>query len=984
MIRSLRSFRSFRSFPILLLVSLLGLAAVASGQTAAPVIDLNTSTEHSEGSSNPHQLTAVRGGRIVFSAYTERSGDELWTSDGTASGSRMLFDACPGDCDSLPEVLGTLGGGDGVALAVASAEVPGRADRIWATDGSPAGTYVLTDNGADLAMVRQFDESQGLSYFSFDRAFLAGSMFFAACGDDHGCGVWASDGTAAGTRLVAPASSLDGSPAHFTATAHAVFFVAGPAGSPSLWTTDGSAAGTERLAELTGPPREITAARAKVFFLAPGTDGEELWASDGTQAGTLQVTQLAPPQPFNTGSADPEENRPVVVAFGSRVYFAANDGVHGWEIWRSNGTVAGTRRITDFADPAPFVLPALRRGMAEVKGRLIFPASAGRRGWALWTAGGTSTSASMLKDCLSGCGHGRQYGGVVTAIGGRAVFMLADTAHGTQLWSTDGTAGGTRDLHDFCAGPCALDLTYGFVPLLSRLAFALEGVKTNPDLWWTDGTPAGTRPLTHLTGGVLSGTAAPVAVGSRIFFSADSAAGEELWVIDKGKARQAANLAEDVGSSSPAGLTALGDRLVFQAQGSFAAEDLWQTRGTAATTSQIAEDVSLALPPPSDCPPTCFHLLAAVDSRIVFLSSDRQGFQLWRTGDSPATPDNTLQLTSVQPPGFMVPSLAVLAGRAFFFIGRPDRLELWRSDGTPDGTLQVASMPAAYIAFGLKAAGGALWFGVQTDDASSIWRSDGTTAGTAEVATLPEMVDISFFTPLTSVGSRVFFVTTNFNLGDHADQLWVSDGTAAGTAAVMGGAGVSILEMRELNGALLFFASEHDLQSGGLYRSDGTPAGTVRLHDFAFLDVEDPDRPHGLTLFAGRLFFGASEGSPEKALWSTDGTAAGTVLVRDIDPDSFAVAGDRLFLSAFDDEHGFELWQSDGTSAGTRLVQDIAPGNLSSTPDWLTVVGDRLYFTADDGVIGRELWSLELTSSSSEAPARLRRLAAPFFEGGSF
>jgi ELWxxDGT repeat protein len=91
--------------------------------------------------------------------------------------------------------------------------------------------------------------------------------------------------------------------------------------------------------------------------------------------------------------------------------------------------------------------------------------------------------------------------------------------------------------------------------------------------------------------------------------------------------------------------------------------------------------------------------------------------------------------------------------------------------------------------------------------------------------------------------------------------------------------------------------------------------------------------------------------------------------VKEIEPDSFVVAGDRLFLSAFDDEHGFELWQSDGTEAGTRLVQDIAPGNLSSTPDWLTGVGDRLYFTADDGVIGRELWSLPLTSSSHAALA---------------
>jgi ELWxxDGT repeat protein len=92
-----------RSFLLLLFLSLLGLAAAAGGQTAAPVIDLNTSAAPFPSSSNPGQLTAVRGGRIVFAASTQESGRELWASDGTAAGSRMLFDACPGDCDSDPE-----------------------------------------------------------------------------------------------------------------------------------------------------------------------------------------------------------------------------------------------------------------------------------------------------------------------------------------------------------------------------------------------------------------------------------------------------------------------------------------------------------------------------------------------------------------------------------------------------------------------------------------------------------------------------------------------------------------------------------------------------------------------------------------------------------------------------------------------------------------------------------------------------------------
>src|SRR5262249_36499860 len=151
----------------------------------------------------------------------------------------------------------------------------------------------------------EYDEDHGLNYHPFDRAFFAGSMLFAACGGDRGCGLWSTNGAEAGTRLVVSSSGLGGSPAHFAATDRVVFFVAGPARPPALWTTDGRAAGTRRLAALPGEPRAMTAAGDRVFFLATGTDGEELWASDGTPAGTRALTRLAPSQPFTFDTEDP-------------------------------------------------------------------------------------------------------------------------------------------------------------------------------------------------------------------------------------------------------------------------------------------------------------------------------------------------------------------------------------------------------------------------------------------------------------------------------------------------------------------------------------------------------------------------------------------------------------------------------------------------------------------------------------------------------
>jgi ELWxxDGT repeat protein len=152
---------------------------------------------------------------------------------------------------------------------------------------------------------------------------------------------------------------------------------------------------------------------------------------------------------------------------------------------------------------------------------------------------------------------------------------------------------------------------------------------------------------------------------------------------------------------------------------------------------------------------------------------------------------------------------------------------------------------------------------------------------------------------------------------------------------------------------------------------DGTAAGTRLL--------KAVDRPHPvligvsdsspeLTPVGSQLFFRADDGVHGLELWKTDGTPEGTVLVKDLAPGShdsrlhgLTAAGGTLYFGATDEVHGYELWRSDGTAAGTTLVQDILPGPAPSNPDQLTAADDgTLYFTANDGEHGRELWALLL------------------------
>ena len=124
------------------------------------------------------------------------------------------------------------------------------------------------------------------------------------------------------------------------------------------------------------------------------------------------------------------------------------------------------------------------------------------------------------------------------------------------------------------------------------------------------------------------------------------------------------------------------------------------------------------------------------------------------------------------------------------------------------------------------------------------------------------------------------------------------------------------------------------------------------------------DAPTDLVDVGGTLFFVVPFYPSNEGLWKSDGTAAGTGRVRP----GLSVSGNLtnvggvLYFTADDGTTGSELWKSDGTAAGTVLVKDIRLGSSASSPSNLTSVGGTLYFTANDGTSGVELWKSDGTS----------------------
>ncbi len=246
------------------------------------------------------------------------------------------------------------------------------------------------------------------------------------------------------------------------------------------------------------------------------------------------------------------------------------------------------------------------------------------------------------------------------------------------------------------------------------------------------------------------------------------------------------------------------------------------------------------------------------------------------------------------------------------------------------------------------------FFAKTNGGSEELWVTDGTVAGTHLVSTFSGGTGFSD-NELITIKGRAFFSPVENTDGQ---ELWTSDGTAAGTVLVKdirpGVANSGPQHLTYVNGTLFFDATD-GANGDELWKSDGTAAGTVMVKDIqpgAF-----SSNPQNLINVNGTLFFVANDGTHGFQLWKSDGTAGGTVSLgpASLSPSSLTNVNGTLFFQGTS-ASGQELWKSDGTPGGTVQVMDINPGAGSSSPDILANLNGTLYFRADDGTHGEELW----------------------------
>lgn len=303
-----------------------------------------------------------------------------------------------------------------------------------------------------------------------------------------------------------------------------------------------------------------------------------------------------------------------------------------------------------------------------------------------------------------------------------------------------------------------------------------------------------------------------------------------------------------------------------------------------------------------------------------------------------------------------IKSLTVVNDKLFFY----SQDSVWVSDGMASGTHLLKEIPHALYegVSQFTACNGKTFFRASDGNGGyELWVTDGTEAGTVMVKDV-NPAGTGCARILQVMNDKLYFAG---NDGVNGQELWVTDGTEAGTVMVKDinpGSGNAIVLTgfftaftHTVYNSKLFFAANNGTNGQELWVTDGTEAGTVMVKDI------NPGSGSGIDLgtrtyeYNNNLFFSANDGTTGLELWVTDGTEAGTVLVKDIHsagscvPDGFAVANGKLYFSALSNDEGRELWVSDGTGTGTTLVKDITPGSLSSAPWGMTAYEDKIYFS---------------------------------------
>ncbi|HEV8583118.1 MAG TPA: ELWxxDGT repeat protein [Thermoanaerobaculia bacterium] len=755
--------------------------------------------------------TAVLEGRLYFHDCAPRPSTacDLWMSDGTVEGTRKLAE--------LGRRATRLTGSAGVVYFLASA-VDDSHPALWRTDGTPDGTISLRTFSSvgptnDVASVggRALVVAEGKlwvsngtavdsiatlgsqEYINFGGAAVeGGTLYFLARPSNGGTTltVWRSDGTPAGTSTVLSTSvAFSPSMPYPWVQQHGsrvYYLMPGPQGHEpyALWSSGAGGQGAQPVTcggcSSIPYPGWILVSGGKLLFPAVSGYVHTLWAVDSAHVPRAVA-------PYCTGYC--RTDAAVVVDAGAMFPVSATLG--GYELWVTDGSAAGTRSVGSFKFFASLYVST------NLDGVLFAASPEPFRETNLWVSRGTPQSTVPLTAVEGDGSEPRE----LRRAGDRVAFLACREPQG--LWGA-----GALEAELVKEGYVDCFSTSGFQPFVSAGESAFFG---QSEVWATDGTAASTR---------------------------------KVW--DNG-----------ADSSFVHDMAAFGADLVFWTSRVVADQrmtSLWRSDGTAAGTTR-----SLDLPP---------GVGPVVGSTTLggelYFRAQSPYLQVWRTD---GTTGGTRRLTDEPIGEFLQDPEFTRVGSFVYFTGDHG---IWRTNGAAAGTILAIPGPQDDNPNGidrlswLHEQGGALLFMRRENGVSTLWRTQGTPASTQQIAALrattgPPRSAASF-------GGHLYFAADD---GAHGVELWRTDGTAAGTILVRDiGLGPISGNPRELVVAKgkLYFTAADTLTGRELWVSDGSAGGTRMVQDIASHAASSS--PADLTVVGDLLYFSADDAVTGRELWA--------------------------------------------------------------------------------------------------------------------
>ena len=710
-------------------------------------------------------------------------------------------------------------------------------------------------------------------------------------------------------------------------------------------------------------PGEKIFFKNEIYFPADdGIHGTELWKTDGTETGTILVKDIY------TGLETGIKSFKALATTDFLYFFAIEDGQQ--YLFRTDGTAAGTEKIKDFSTVGSIY--------AELNNEIILSAQN-----ALWKTDGTEAGTTQISS-ISPSGEN-------FAILNNQIFYgaRANSFQGTELWVTDGTQAGTKMVKDIYAGSNKSSFPNFFKVLNDQIYFIASNGTNGFELWKTDGTPEETQLVSDVTSGSSSTSFNNIGLtvfNQKIYFTNNT----ELWVSEGTDATTF--LVKDLEESIIAIQVINNQIIAFNRKNTF-----WTSDGT--TNNTIKNEIDIF---------EFFHnnTYQKVGDVIYFQGYNELGYELWKTDGTVAGTVLVKDILPVNDDNNLEDMIAF--GDKLIFTGKDGNYlgtELYISDGTETGTFMLKDINTtgnrgSFVKNLFEFNDKVLFSADNGFQGAELWVFDGT--NTVLLKDINEGIYYSNPSNFVEVNGIVYFKATTQNTGT---ELWKTDGTASGTVLVKDinagfNAGLNFGNLTVVENEVFFFASD-GTTGFELWKSDGTETGTVLIKDMNPGDGNSY-RDGQIITYKNKVYFTAHAGDNDFEVWESDGTEAGTkihhhynfsgssnprlytifndflyysakddliksdgttaTVVSNIDPSNLTVAGDKLFFTAgFSD--GGELWVTNGNT--TNLVKDIRNGSSGSFPSKLTAHKNNIFFIADDGINGTELWVSDGTNSGT-------------------